>query len=113
MIGQKVTKTNDCETIRYDIFIAGDASQARQVCRKYCFEIGLCVTVESVLYIYKGGEELGVRVGLINYPRFPSEQESISGHAKNLADLLMVDLCQHSYSIVGPSTTTWASRRVE
>lgn len=98
-------------SIRYDIFIAGDLAQAKQVCRKYCFEVGLCVTVEPVTYIYTGGEEEGVRIGLINYPRFPSTGEEIQKKARSLADLLMHRLCQHSYSIVGPDQTEWFSRR--
>jgi hypothetical protein len=98
-------------TIRYDIFIAGDLEQAKQVCREYCFEVGLCVTVEPVTYIYTGGEEVGVRVGLINYPRFPAEIGEIKGKAEALAVRLMVRLCQHSYSIVGPEETEWVSRR--
>ncbi|TPK14135.1 hypothetical protein [Mesorhizobium sp. B2-5-11] len=102
---------NTCPTIRYDIFIAGDFDQARQSCRNYCFGIGLCVTVEPVSYIYTGGEEAGVRVGLINYPRFPSDPEKLRLRAGELAHQLMHDLFQHSYSIVGPDETEWFSRR--
>lgn len=99
------------KTIRYDIFIAGDLARAKQTCRSYCYDIGLCVTVEPVTYIYTGGEEEGVRVGLIHYPRFPSTKEAIAEHAKALADMLMLSLFQHSYSIVGPDETEWFSRR--
>lgn len=98
-------------TIRFDIFIAGGLEQAKQVCREHCFDVGLCVTVEPVSYIYTGGEEAGVRVGLINYPRFPSTQDELCGKAGALADLLMRRLHQHSYSIVGPDETRWFSRR--
>lgn len=98
-------------TIRVDIFIAGDLAQAKQICRQFCFDVGLCVTVEPVAYIYTGGEEAGVRVGLINYPRFPAPAEEILAKAQTLADALMVGLCQHSYSIVGPDQTEWFSRR--
>lgn len=98
-------------TIRFDIFIAGDIEQAKQVCREYCFDVGLCVTVEPVAYIYTGGEEAGVRVGLINYPRFPSGEAELLEKAGKLADLLMIRLCQHSYSIAGPNETVWVSRR--
>jgi hypothetical protein len=100
-----------CPTIRYDIFIAGDIDQAKNTCRSFCFAVGLCVTVEPVAYIYTGAEEQGVRVGLINYPRFPSDAETIRQRAYDLARLLMHDLYQHSYSIVGPDETTWFSRR--
>ncbi len=98
-------------TIRYDIFMAGDIGQAKQVCREYCFAVGLCVTVEPVDFIYTGGEEAGFRVGLINYPRFPSNTADIEAHATNLAEALMRRLCQHSHSIVGPDQTRWVSRR--
>lgn len=98
-------------TIRFDIFIAGDLAQAKQICRQLCFDVGLCVTVEPVSFIYTGGEESGVRVGLINYPRFPSTADEIGQKARGLADALMHGLCQHSYSIVGPDETVWFSRR--
>lgn len=103
--------TEICPTIRFDIFIAGDLAQAKQVCREHCFAAGLCVTVESVAYIYTGGEEAGVRIGLINYPRFPASTTELREKARALADLLMHRLCQHSYSIVGPDETEWFSRR--
>lgn len=98
-------------TIRFDIFIAGDLATAKRTCRSYCFGVGLCVTVEPVTYIYTGGEEEGVRVGIINYPRFPSDAEKLRLRARELAHQLMHDLYQHSYSIVGPDETEWFSRR--
>lgn len=104
-------KTQTAPTIQYDIFIAGDLEQAKQVCREWCMEIGGCVTVEPVSYIYTGGEEAGVRVGLINYPRFPEHSEDIAMRAMDLAERLVTRLCQHSFSIVGPEATSWHSRR--
>jgi hypothetical protein len=98
-------------TVRFDIFMAGDLAQAKQVCREYCFAAGLCVTVEPVAFIYTGGEESGFRVGLINYPRFPTTIEALRRTTCELADVLMNRLCQHSYSIVGPDQTDWFSRR--
>lgn len=100
-------------TIRFEIFIAGDLSIAKQVCREYCFEVGLCVTVEPVTYIYTGGEESGVRVGLINYPRFPADAFKLRRVAGDLADLLRERLCQTSYTVVGPDETEWVSMRSE
>lgn len=98
-------------TIRFDIYMAGDLAQARQVCREYCFEVGLCVHFEPVDFIYTGGEEAGFKVGLINYPRFPTEEDLLAATAEALAQRLMEHLCQHSFCIVGPSETTWFSRR--
>lgn len=106
-----IMRTKDAPTIRVDIFIAGDLEQAKQVCREWCMDQGACVTVAPASYIYTGGEEAGVRIGFINYPRFPSDVEAITAKAEKLADLLMHRLCQHSYSIVGPETTRWYSRR--
>ena len=100
-----------CPTIRFDIFMAGDIAQAKQVCREYCFEVGLCVTIEPTDYIYTGGEETGFRIGLINYPRFPSDVSGLEARAQRLATAVMERLCQHSYSIVGPTETVWFSRR--
>lgn len=104
--------TNDtCPTIRFDIFIAGDLVDAKRICRHYCMEVGFCVTVEPVDYVYTGGLESGVKVGVINYPRFPSTQDELYRKTAQLADMLMTNLCQHSYSIVGPNETAWVSRR--
>lgn len=100
-------------TIRFNIYMAGDLAQAKQVCREYCLDVGLCVHVEPVDFIYTGGEEAGFKVGLINYPRFPADVAQIAERATALADRLMLRLCQHSYSIVGPSETVWFSRRPE
>lgn len=104
-------KKSTADTIRFDIFIAGDFDQAKQACREHCMAVGLCVTVEPISYIYTGGEESGVRVGLINYPRFPTDHDTLRDRARALGDALMMRLCQHSYSIVGPRETEWYSRR--
>jgi hypothetical protein len=100
-------------TIQLDIFIAGDFARAKQICREYCLEVGLCVTIAPVDYVYTGGEESGVRVGLINYPRFPADVLELENKAYALAHRLMLGLCQHSFSIVGCDKTEWFSRRPE
>ena len=99
------------QTIRFDIYMAGDIAQAKQVCREHCFDVGLCVHIEPVDFIYTGGEEAGFKIGLINYPRFPSDHESLNAAAQALAQRLMEHLCQHSFCIIGPSQTEWFSRR--
>lgn len=98
-------------TFSAHIYIAGDIDHAKQFCRKYCFEIGLCVTVEPVDFIYTGGEEAGMRIGLINYARFPAEHSDIASRALDLARRLRVHLSQHSFSIVMPNDTIWESVR--
>ena len=94
------------------IFIAGDADKAREICRKFCDEEGLCVTVTPTTYVYTGGQESGVIVGLINYPRFPSEPSSIEQIATLLALELMHRLEQQSVSIQSPEVTRWFSIRL-
>lgn len=107
------TKITDAPTIRFEIFMAGDLAQAKQVCREVCFDVGLCVTIDPTTYIYTGGEESGFRVGLINYPRFPTTRDALYHTTKDLAETLMHRLRQHSYSIVGAGKTFWFSRRPE
>lgn len=106
-----MSRTETVPTTRIDIFIAGEPSAARQICRAFCFERGLCVTIETCDFIYTGGAEFGVRVGLINYPRFPSSAEQLMETALALAERLKVGLCQHSFSVAGPAETVWVSDR--
>lgn len=93
------------------IYIAGDYDRARQIAREFCMNAGACVTVTATSYIYTGGEEAGVIVGFINYPRFPATPDDILCKAKQLADDLMHGMCQHSYTIQTPNETLWHSRR--
>jgi hypothetical protein len=76
---------NEAPTFTAAIYIAGDLNAARATCRDFCMT-SLCVTIEPVEFIYTGGSETGVRVGLINYPRFPAEPDAIWPKAEALAD---------------------------
>jgi hypothetical protein len=93
------------------IFIAGDYLDAEIECSDYCDEVGLCVTVTRTSYIYTGGHQTGVVVGLINYPRFPSEPALIEAKAIELGRRLLDALDQESFSVQTPTATTWFSRR--
>ena len=94
------------------IYVGGAVSDAQRICRRFC-EVGLCVTVEPVEFIYTRGQESGVRVGLINYPRFPAEPAAIFAKAEALALELIEGLYQSSASIVATDKTVWLSRREE
>lgn len=98
-----------CPTYTATIFVAGDLATARQVCREFCYEVGLCVTVSATLFIYRGGEEDGAQIGLINYPRFPAEREAIRDRAFELAGRLREAMCQHSWLVIDPEVTFWDS----
>ena len=100
-----------CPTYPVSIFIAGSIWEAETICRAYCDEVGLCVTVTETTYCYTGGKEAGVIVGLINYARFPSDAAEIERKAKELADRLLKGLDQQSYTIQTPSTSRWFSWR--
>lgn len=93
------------------IYLAGDLHTVLTVCRKYCAMVGACVTIESVNYIYTGGAEKGVRVGFINYARFPKEGVEILDRAKALGYLLAEECYQSSFTILTPQTSIFISRR--
>jgi hypothetical protein len=95
------------------IFVAGDAREAAAICRTYCDEVGYCVTVTETRYCYRGGEEPGVIIGLINYPRHPATPDVIFAHAEVLTRRLIEQLDQQSASIQAPDKTVWLSFRPE
>lgn len=99
-------------TSRVEVFIAGELSQARAALREFCEE-GLCVTVEPTTFVYTRGAEEGVRVGLVNYPRFPTTTKKLENTAVRLAQFLLERLFQDSALVVGPVETTWLTRRKE
>lgn len=100
-----------CESKTVRIWIAGDYDDARRVVRKFCSNDGACFSVSKVDYIYTGGEELGVCVTRINYPRFPETLEFIFDQCLRLAEELRRELFQKSFSIEDPEDTHWFSWR--
>ena len=80
--------------------------EAIDACGEYVDAVGLCVTVEEVVYKYVSGEETGVRVGLINYPRFPTSPKNIRTRAKHLALKLKDRFKQNRVTVVFPDYTT-------
>lgn len=103
------TKTEPTHWAR--IYMSGPIETAKDVCREACMAKGLCVTIEPTLFIYTGGEEAGYVVGLINYPRFPSEPDLITERAEQLARVLMHRTYQHSALVMTPQKTTWMTTR--
>jgi hypothetical protein len=106
-----MTTIKTAPTFEAKIYIAGDLGMIKQICAAFCLEAGLCVTVKPLNFIYTGGVEAGASIGLINYPRFPSEPDQIRGKATALAERLRRDLSQHSYSIVFSDVTIWNTIR--
>lgn len=104
---------SETDSHEVQIFIAGDCHDAKRICRKFCNDVGFCVTVTPTEYIYTGGAESGVIIGCINYPRFPMGHDELLAKASNLAELLCDGLYQQSYTIKGSDLSRWVSRRTE
>jgi len=101
--GRKVSRTG--EVLPVEI--------AHQVCQAYVNEVGLCVTITETTYVYTGGSEPGVAVGLIHYPRFPSSPETIHGHAEELAKRLRATYQQCGVTVVASGRTKWMPSQEE
>jgi len=104
-------RTERTKTYWVKIFIAGNLDIAKQVCREECYKKGLCVTIRPCTYIYTAGEEEGVEIQLINYPRFPAKTDeelmAIYYRAKEIAIILMERLCQRTSLLMDDETTEW------
>lgn len=102
-----------CSAYPVSIFIAGDAKTAKMICRDFCDKVGLCVTVTPTTYLYTGGQEEGVIVGLINYPRFPADPGVIFATANELAEKLRQLLGKQSFTVQTRDAAFWTSYRAD
>jgi len=105
------TVKKDCATYTAEIYMAGDVRLCRSILQRMASNTGMCVSLEMVDYIYTGGRESGFVVRLINYPRFPTTNEDIKNMAGKIAENLLYELGQGSYTIVYPDETVFMSRR--
>jgi hypothetical protein len=86
--GNMVQFTEDC------------MEQAEKICQTYCDKNSYGLTIEPTRFIYKNGWEDGVKVGLINYPRFPRKPIEIKNIALEIASELKSHFRQERVSIV-------------
>lgn len=93
------------------ICVAGNYQVSEMLCRKVCFPKGLCVTIEKTKYIYAGGAEDGVCVGLIQYPKFPETVADLMKKAILLGKQLAEENHQWSFTIITATENIWFSRR--
>jgi len=85
-----------------------NVSEVEKLCCDYCTEVGLCVTVTPTRFCYKNGDEAGAIIGLINYPRFPSDPATIDAHAKSIAKRCLEAFGQNRVGyIAGGETSMW------
>jgi hypothetical protein len=94
-------------SVEITIHMAGSIDTAKVTLRRFCYEVGRCVTISPETFIYTGGEEEGFRVGLVSYPRFPSNAKKLQALAIRIARSLITDCCQKTALVVGPELTTW------
>jgi hypothetical protein len=79
--------------------------RVEEICQAYCNESGLCVSITPTTYVYTGGRETGVVVGIISYPRFPQMTEDLVGIAKEIGVRLLTELGQNRITITTPDTS--------
>ena len=90
---------NKCETRVLKIYIAGDKNLARQILQEYVMK-GACVSISDEEYIYTMGNETGIVVNVINYPRFPKDSITLLNDTILLAHLLLEKMYQGSCTVV-------------
>ena len=105
----KISEAGKASTYECRIYIAGDLGRIKELCQEFAWR-GLCVTVTPTTYVYTGGREEGAVVGLMNYPRFPTQREELDKSAKHLAKFLLGALYQKTCSVVTPDVTFWLTR---
>lgn len=73
------------------------------ICQQFVNKKGLCVTVTPTKFVYTDGNESGVVIGLIQYPRFPKKIDYLIEQSKEFAELLMNELGQNRVTITTPN----------
>ncbi len=101
---------SNCKTFNAKIFIAGPIEEAKQILRGEMMKGG-CVNIYPTHYIYRGGEESGYVVEIINYSRFPKEIVELKEYSKVIASVLLEKTFQGSYTIQFTDETYFFSRR--
>jgi len=88
-------------------------SEVETVVQGYVDAEGLCCSVTPTTFAYTGGHEPGAVVGLMNYPRFPSDLDALFGRAEELAKILGTELGQLRVSVLGPYVTKMLEKGVD
>lgn len=82
-----------------------DVKIAEDICSNFVNEVKCCVTITPTRFLYVDGREDGFVVGLINYPRFPSNNYDITERAVELGKRLMKRLQQYRITITTPTVS--------
>ena len=103
----------NCNSLYAKIYMAGNIDIAKQSCRKFCYEKGLCINIYQTNYIYTGGEEVGFCIESINYPRFPVEEKELFDTMIDLGMIVMQDCSQLSFTVMSNNNCINFSRKDE
>lgn len=74
--------------------------EAKEILQEYCDAAPWGVTLKQIEYIYKDGNEIGFEIGLINYPRVPSTNESLTERALLIGKMFLEKFNQYRVSVV-------------
>jgi len=74
----------------------------RKICDEWVNNIKDCVIITAIEFRYVDGDEVGVIVRYINYPRFPRTRKIIRNRALKLAGILMTELRQYKVTVTTP-----------
>lgn len=107
----EVSQSQIGKTYTLRLYMAGIYEDARRILAQYCAKNGDCFAITPTDYVYSGGIESGFVVTLISYPRFPRSPDELGAVMNEVANLLMEELGQGSYTIEAPEGTKFISRR--
>lgn len=92
------------------IYVSGPIPMIEQCCREFVLE-GLCVTVTPTNYIFTHGEQTGAIIEIINYPVYPSSPEEQWDKAIDLANFILDNTHQGSYTVMDAENVITFDRR--
>ncbi len=76
--------------------------ECKNFCQIYVNRVSWCVTVTETEFIYKDGREPGAIIGIIQYPRFPTDESELKRKTIDIAELLKEQFHQERVSINFP-----------
>ena len=106
---------SNCKTFYADIYVGlnpgydSDISYSKELVEKLIvdfidtFKRKFAVNVQDTTFIYPGGKEQGIKVSLIQYPRFIVKEGEILNNALNLACYLTKHLEQFRCTVISSS----------
>lgn len=86
--------------------------EVNQICQEYV-KYGDCVTVTHTQFIYTGGNEPGVIIGYIKYPRFVRTDIEIKNSAIELANIFLDKFKQNRITITTPDSSIMIENEIK